>query len=185
MQIRYTLTAHDIAAMRLHMRMGTPGYRRLLRLLLVIVGVVVIAESLVIIDDISHVNIMKAVAFGVAVVIVAIFMDRIFALKPFSAVLKGSATLAVRRALEGGGNRALLGQQRMTIGEAGIEIENDMMHTTISWRGVEKVERTGEHIFIILGSLSAYVIPKRAFGAGHEADAFFEAAHDYHERLGA
>lgn len=68
-----------------------------------------------------------------------------------------------------------------------IVIDGDSLHEStevgeqrVIWRGVERVEETGEHIFIYTAPATAHVIPKWAFATEGEAKEFFEAARTYH-----
>jgi YcxB-like protein len=184
MQIEYTVTPRSIAAFRVYAQTGSRQLRRTLRVLLALIAVMIVLMGLFILDDFGTINTKDTIIFAVSFTIVVVFIDRIFTLKPLRQILLQGTIRIVEQTLKGGHNRTVLGRQRMTIAETGLEIENDVAHSRLSWRGVEKVESDAEYIYIYVGPFMAYSIPRSAFADSGAADDFYESAKDYHERLG-
>ena len=76
----------------------------------------------------------------------------------------------VRRLYSAGKNRAALGVQRLSIDEDGLRSESEVSSSTISFKGIEKIESSPTHTFIYLSALSAMIIPKDAVTEGDYED---------------
>ncbi len=73
----------------------------------------------------------------------------------------------VRLAKSGGLGRP--GPCRIWVDQDGVHDATLDGTSTVSWRGIERVEETATHAFIFVGPIQAYIIPKRA-GASAVAD---------------
>lgn len=65
--------------------------------------------------------------------------------------------------LEEGDNEDLLNQRRLTLTADGLKQSSVNNLTTTSWDKIDRIWETVEHIFLYISSLSAYIVPKRAF----------------------
>jgi hypothetical protein len=89
--------------------------------------------------------------------------------------------MAVRMTKEGR-NAGILCKHRVVVdGEAFFD-GTDVGDQRVLWRGVERVEQTDAHIFVYIGSATAFVVPKWAFATEREAQEFFQAARTYQMR---
>lgn len=73
----------------------------------------------------------------------------------------------VRRLYSEGRNRAALGPHRLSIDEDGITSETEVSSSTVSFKGIEKIETSPTHTFIYMSAISAMVIPKDAVTEGN------------------
>ena len=72
----------------------------------------------------------------------------------------------VRRLYSEGKNRAALGAHRLSIDEDGLTSETEVSSSTISFKGIEKIESSPTHTFIYMSAMSAMVIPKDSVTEG-------------------
>jgi YcxB-like protein len=76
----------------------------------------------------------------------------------------------VRRLYSEGKNSAALGAHRLSIREDGLTSETEVSSSTISFKGIEKIESSPTHIFIYISAISAMVIPKAGVTEGDYED---------------
>lgn len=60
----------------------------------------------------------------------------------------------------------------LTVIEERIDEESSNGNSNVSWKKINSVEETQEYIYIYVTSLSAHVIPKRAFKDSNEQKYF-------------
>ncbi|MCB2231066.1 YcxB family protein [bacterium] len=65
-------------------------------------------------------------------------------------------------------NRGALGWHRAELVEAGLTITSEVDALTIGWRGIEDIATTDEHTFVVVGSATAHVIPRRLNSGDYE-----------------
>jgi hypothetical protein len=77
-------------------------------------------------------------------------------------------------------------ESRNVIGEHTIAIEPEYVterspvgESRTAWSGIEKIQSDEQYIYIYVGPLNAFVIPKRAFKSGEESEAFLQQAQAY------
>jgi hypothetical protein len=77
-------------------------------------------------------------------------------------------------------------ESRNVIGEHTIAIEPEYViekspigESRTAWSGIEKIQSDGQYIYVYVGPLYAFVIPKRAFKTGEDAEAFLQQAQAY------
>ena len=87
-----------------------------------------------------------------------------------------------KKVLDEGRNAGFLCEHRMSIDEGGLSAASELAQARVSWAMVERVEQTTDHIFIYVGSMVAYVIPKWAFDSVQKAEDFFHAAQAFQKR---
>ncbi|MCI0746764.1 MAG: YcxB family protein [Verrucomicrobia subdivision 3 bacterium] len=83
-----------------------------------------------------------------------------------------------------GSNRGLFGRHAVSISEIDITDSGAFGQTTRVWFGVERVVGTEHYAYIYLSSLSAVIVPRRAFVSEAEFEKFIEQANDYHANAG-
>ena len=81
-----------------------------------------------------------------------------------------------RRMLRATPNKAFFAPTEVSIGATGIETESEYLTSRTKWTGVENIVETEAHIFISLGVLGLFIIPKRCFLNTEEAHQFCDAA---------
>ena len=77
-------------------------------------------------------------------------------------------------------SRSLEGRKTLKIGPEGLCEISRFSNTSVAWAGIERVVSTDKHIFIYLGTLTAYIIAKRCFASEDAFHQFFEAVRNYH-----
>jgi hypothetical protein len=75
-----------------------------------------------------------------------------------------------------GPDKNIFGSYTVTLSPECILRSSDFGDIRTRWDGVERIERSGELIFIYNGSSSAYIIPRRAFDSDESMTSFFNAA---------
>ena len=91
----------------------------------------------------------------------------------------------LRKLLNEGKNRSTVGRQKIILTEENIIGVNDVGELRTQWSGIEKIEETKDYIYIYLGVILAYIIPKRAFSEPEKAQEFLETAKRYLARVSA
>lgn len=97
-----------------------------------------------------------------------------------AAILLGAFVLLIRYAPEWIMRTAVrIGPRKHTLqptafhfDRSGIEITNHQGRGHLDWKYVESVGESGAHIFILLGGLHAFIIPKRLFETPQDAGQF-------------
>ena len=69
----------------------------------------------------------------------------------------------IEKMLNEGNNAYFLGPWSIKLLEDGIVTVNTFSESKTKWEGIEKIVEGKEHIFIHVGTVSAFIIPKRAF----------------------
>jgi hypothetical protein len=85
----------------------------------------------------------------------------------------------VRRVLGAGKNKDFLAPTLVSITAEGVDSTNEYRRSHTVWAAIEGVYQTDDHIFIALGTLQAFIVPKRCFSSTADAEAFFKTAHEY------
>jgi hypothetical protein len=70
--------------------------------------------------------------------------------------------------------RGLLGRHRVVLTESGVVESTAVGESRTLWVGVDRIEQDPQYIFIYTTPAAAHVIPKRAFRAVQEAEAFYQ-----------
>ena len=99
------------------------------------------------------------------------------ALFPFS--FRRSLRRNVLAMLKEGRNRGLLGTKEVTLTPAEIRSTGAMGMTTTAWPAVERVVVDGDVLYLYISSVSAVVVPRRAFAQDADFEAFVETARKY------
>ena len=94
---------------------------------------------------------------------------------------KWVASRMSRRSLEHGRDaEKVLGWARVGLDAQGIHVTSQFSSCLYLWNGIEKIATTDEHIFFYVTTMSAQVVPLRAFAEGRAFDAFADMAKRYH-----
>lgn len=70
-------------------------------------------------------------------------------------------------------NKTILTEHTVTLSEEGLTEETAYNVTLQKWKGVQRLLRTREYLFIYVSDLMAHVIPRKAFGSAHDDDVFY------------
>ncbi len=77
-----------------------------------------------------------------------------------------------------GANHAQLARQRVTITPEEIVAASELGRSSTSWRAVERVAATADHVFVYTSALGAVVVPRRAFAGTGEFEDFVRTAQE-------
>ena len=78
----------------------------------------------------------------------------------------------LREMLQRKPHRGVLGRQHMSLSETGIAGTSVGVTFTRTWWAVADIESTTDYLYLYISSMSAYVIPARAFASGEHFEAF-------------
>ena len=84
-----------------------------------------------------------------------------------------------------GPNRGLFTCHRVTITPETITDVSEFEQTSTAWRAIENVIKTNKYAYIYNTTMSAIIIPKRAFTSSSEFDEFVQTAGNYHKKAAA
>lgn len=93
------------------------------------------------------------------------------ALAPF--LLIGSSSGFIVRSLYKGGTD-LVGVHTLTADEQGVQEKTVGSDTRYSWNSVSAIQQDKKRIYIYLGRLKAYIIPKDSFESATDSEAFYQ-----------
>lgn len=79
---------------------------------------------------------------------------------------------AVRRQIQTGKNKALLGSQELHLLEACVKRVHPLSESQVAWSAVEKLVSSQKFLGIYIGSNHAFVVPKRSFKSPRDESAF-------------
>jgi hypothetical protein len=89
-------------------------------------------------------------------------------------VLMVEQSKAIQEQMMPAAGGATLGDRRYIFGEEELSVSTYTIATTLSWSAVWSVEETDEHFFLMLDSIVAQIVPKRAFESPARIDEFRE-----------
>jgi hypothetical protein len=88
----------------------------------------------------------------------------------------------LQRAMAEGKNVGVYGQHRLSITPEGVREDVSAGYSFRRWTAVEKIALTQDHAFLYISALSAYVLPKRAFGDELHFQQFVRSAQIWMQR---
>ena len=86
----------------------------------------------------------------------------------------------IKKMLKEGNNKNLLQKRKLFLTDEAIIETSTASETKTPWCDVNKVEETGEYIYIYNSSISAYIIPKRVLGNQNKINTFLEEIYKHH-----
>lgn len=75
--------------------------------------------------------------------------------------------------LEEGDNENLLNHRKLTLRVDGIQQISEHNVVNTPWEQIDSIWETEDYLFLYISSLSAYIIPKRAFNSKEDQEDFF------------
>lgn len=85
----------------------------------------------------------------------------------------------VKNMLATGENILLLSWRKVLVNNDFIEEKSEFSKYEVSWSGVERVEKVKDYVFIYISSMSAFLIPKRAFADEAAFERFYQTCLEY------
>jgi hypothetical protein len=71
-------------------------------------------------------------------------------------------------------NKTLAAERTLTFSEDSFVSDTSFAHSEYKWPMVQKLARTGSHIFLYLNKDSAVIVPRRAFESSSQWDEFYD-----------
>ena len=109
-------------------------------------------------------------------------LELVLFLSVYYLLLRWVMKFTTLRVTKEGRNEGILCKHRVVIDAESLFESTDVGEQRVKWRGVERVEEGEGHIFIYIGSSTAFIIPKWAFATNRQSEEFFEAARAYQLR---
>ena len=78
-----------------------------------------------------------------------------------------------------GNNRGITGPCLLTISQDDLQVVSDNGGGNLKWSAIEKIVASGTHTYIYSSSLSAFMIPHKAFTNDAERELFVDTARQY------
>jgi len=85
----------------------------------------------------------------------------------------------IRKLVREGRNTGLFGPCTVTISPEGISKKTEFSQSSFTWSSVERIDTTDDYALVYVNSLSALIVPRRAFGTPSEFAAFVSQAQQY------
>ncbi len=85
------------------------------------------------------------------------------------------------RAYRDGERHGILGAHTVTLTPDAVHERTAVNESKAAWRGIFRIDATPSHIFIFIQPNAAHVIPRRAFPAPEDAEAFLSTARSHYE----
>lgn len=79
----------------------------------------------------------------------------------------------IMKMLEEGDNENLLNHRKLTLRVDGIQQISEHNVVNTPWEQIDSIWETEDYLFLYISSLSAYIIPKRAFNSKEDQEDFF------------
>lgn len=68
----------------------------------------------------------------------------------------------------------IIGPRSVSLTDAGIREKSDRHDSFFPWKSVQRVEFTEAHVFVMVASIAAIIVPRRAFASDEERNQFVE-----------
>jgi hypothetical protein len=172
-QVEYEFTADDFVQFNLHHNRHSPEIRR--RFLVAWITIPVVMWTLFLLLPLVLRRDEQTYWQGI-VAIGWYFVMPLFFLAYYPWAARRRVTGLIHGMLKEGANRSLLGPRSITIDASGITSKSAVSTNSQSWGAVNRVVRTEESGYIYTSSVSAVVIPRRAFDSQTAFDEFLNEA---------
>ncbi len=168
MQIQYQLNLDDVAAYNWHHSRNSKAANRTYKLLS--------AWGILLCLYIASASIEWSVSSRIIFFLIA----SAFWLFIYPLFRRKAVERQARRLYSEGKNRDVIGNHIFAIDKDGVTEISDVAESHIAWSGIERIEENDEYVFLYTGSLSAHIIPKRAFLSKGEESEFIQLARTYY-----
>src|SRR5262249_54276490 len=119
------------------------------------------------------------VGLYMAIIFWALAMPYVWKLVRGSRAATGPLTKTVARMAEAGEIRFTHGELRVTLLPEGVLMSDQHAATLVNWLfGIQRIEQSAANLPLFTTPSTAVVVPRRAFGADAEADAFAARARE-------
>lgn len=173
MEIKYELTKDDIIDFNLYHSENSKTIKRSLNIQRYIISVIFVFAAIVM-SSYLDIPYSFTIPFFLVVSLIWIFYYPKF----FKWLIKRN----VSKMLDEGKNKAIIGEQRLSISNEGIIAISEAGEMKSNWSLVEKIGKTKKNIYIYISSISAYIIPIKAFNNEEEVNNFISTVNKYIEK---
>jgi Ca2+/Na+ antiporter len=173
MRIKYSNTLEDLVKFNLYHFNNSPSLRRNKRFMIWGVPVIIILIF-------GLFTVVQNNSFHVLVGILCSILYFIFVSLSF----KISVRRNVRKMYSEGSNMGIIGAHELVIEKDGLIEYSEVSEHKISWKGIERIARTNEHVFIYIGSVMAHVIPINGVTSGN-IDEFVDLVQQHMQNVSA
>jgi hypothetical protein len=168
-KVEYDLTKEDYIAFNMHHIDHSPTIKRSLFIQRYVVALVFLVVPFIFSNMTGVPVLLPLIVYGGIFIAWILYYPRYFVATTKKRILK---------MIDEGGNDSLFGPRTMILSESGVEEISDMGESRSSWRSVEKIDETAEHIYIYISSVNAYLVPVRAFADRTQKEVFLERLKD-------
>lgn len=169
-RITYDLTEHDFMAYaRYHFRHGADA--RASRNRLFFFGAIALAVFAYGIKDDPNFGLANPPMYALRLLLTVSVFGGLYGIYFFLVrpnVMRGWLKTAMRK---------MLGKTTLELRDDGIHVNKADGKGRLKWSELREVVETRDHVYLIMGPLRAFVIPKRAFADAQERAAFLEHVH--------
>lgn len=151
MELNFNFELHDWMAFQKHHTLKSSQYKRSkLILTAAIPFIMIIFIVIYYLKDKTQVS--SLIIYGIAGVIWLLIIPKWLERK----TLKNA-----KKIIENGDNSGILGHHKLILTETGVLGTTNETKFEINWKGIKKLEESGEYYFLYNTSVSAIIIPKR------------------------
>lgn len=170
MEIKYELTKDDFLEFNLYHAENSKTVKKTLNIQRYIISIIFIFAAIVMSSylDIPY-------SFTIPFYLVVFLIWVLFYPKYFKWHIKRN----VSKMLDEGKNKGIIGEQSLSISNEGIISISEVGEMKNNWSSVEKIVKTDKIILIYISSISAYIIPIKAFNNEEEVNSFISYVNKY------
>jgi hypothetical protein len=157
MEIEFDVQLGDCIALNQHVIKTTPMMKKV-----VIKGQIWWASGPFL--GVTLLSIIRKIPFEKAIVIIGIItvVCSIPAFFLYPLYFKKKNRKFIKRSCESEKNKGIVGKHIIQITDGNFQEKTDYNNTTIPWKGIDRIEKTKEHIFIFVNEITAYIVPRKS-----------------------
>ena len=181
MEVEFEMTAEDMIALRRHMQKRGPNRQQysLITAFCIIFLLVTVLYGVV-----KYLG-PRPLGVYLAMLVLGIGVGAWMTLIVLALYAQLKAPHAFRKALQQSNYaEKVLGWRRFSIDSQGVCNKSEIFCSIYLWKGIDKIVKTSEHIFIYVTRSAAFAVPRRAFADDKTFHAFADAATRYHAAAG-
>ncbi len=163
--INYEITLEDILQFNLYVQKQSPSQQRFISFIQYFFPIIIIFLSFYLIYMVGLQ--LQSILYIIFSILWFVFIPKL---------IRITTKYQAKRLLGEGKNSAMLGNFILTLSENSIHYRSDSGESTTHWNGINKISESNQYIYIFLSSISAYIIPKKAFAKDEELNNFLDFA---------
>lgn len=174
MTIQYDLTKDDYISFNMHHIKNSKTLKRSLYIQQYVLSLIYIIIPFILIEVTTIPLIFWLIPFIVIYILWIALYPRYF---------KGYIKRNIEKMLDEGDNKSIFGPVSLSLEESGIIETTKAGESKANWSSIERIEENKDYIFIYINSVSASIIPVRAFGDIEEKNEFLMTLKRYRNDL--